>query len=305
MRRLSLFIFIFSSVFCSVSLAEIPRNLLSAELFKRDIRLPIENKILQMDQNFIKEDFGRTIKYFSNKEVRCQNDKVIRAGQEIFKIIKQTFITMDRTKEVINYYGCSKTLFFREISTTSKNGSSYELIGANNLKVYRSLKKKTGNVTVTSLYIDNQDFIKITEKSHKNYKEVFYKRFPFFLYMKINGKPFIYNHEFENAGDYRLRIYPKNRIEYYDYSAKPISLGKFQETVQFRGAASFIGAIFLDLPETKYVNSGTNNAKLLGELRNAQTFLISNTNINFVKNLINEYIKEVEDGNIVDNRRGK
>ncbi len=87
-------------------------------------------------------------------------------------------------------------------------------------------------------------------------------------------------------------------------------MAKFQKAFHMEGLTYPVMSVLVELPTTDFVSSGSKSARMLEELRNAQTWLITGgaAQINLVKILIDDYIKAVDKGMISDNRpkaRGK
>jgi hypothetical protein len=283
---------------------KIPKRLLSVDKVIDEIKMPLNNKLLQMHQNFIEETAPNIIKYTSDKISKCQLGQSVPVGENILKITKQRSKNTKLKKHITTYTGCSGQESFKEISIKYTSGNdSYEFIGPDNTSIFKTIRLKDQNQTTSQIFMNDQMVFKIIERKRNGYDEVLYKKYPFTVSLNYNGGKINFNSVQSFNGAYRLKIYPGRRVEYFDDSSQLISLANFQKQIGFRGINYFIDLALKDLPKTKFINSGNGNTKLLEELRNAQTFLISGSNIDYVKNLINEYIKEAVEGNIIDNRR--
>jgi hypothetical protein len=288
----------------SSSYGKIPRALLSMDKFIADIKLPLNNKMLQMEQNFIEKTSGNTTKFFSDRIVHCQLGQTVAIGQTILKVTKQQVTNSKLKKDIISYYGCSGQESFKEITTGYFSGkTSYELLGPNNISIFKSVREENSGRVLSLFFLNDQLIYKVIERKKTKYDEVLYKKYPFTLNMNYNGGNINFSSNEVFNGAYRLKIFSNKRIEYLDDSSKLTSLVNFQRRIGFRGVNYFVDLALMDLPKTKFISSGSGNTKMLEELRNAQTFLISGSNIEYVKNLINKYIKEAGEGNIIDNRR--
>ena len=283
---------------------KIPKRLLSVDKIIGEIKMPLNNKLLQMQQNFIEDSAPNITKYSSDKVSTCQLGHTVPAGQTILKITKQNSKNIKLEKDITTYTGCSGLESLKEISIKYTSGNdSYEFFGPNNISIFKTIRILGKEQTTSQILLNDQMVFKIIERKKNGYEEVLYKKYPFTVALNYNGGDINFNSSQSFNGAYRLKIYPGKRIEYYDDSSRLISLSKFQKQIGFRGINYFIDLALNDLPKTKFINSGSSNTKLLEELRNAQTFLISGSNIDYVKNLINQYIKEAVEGNIIDNRR--
>lgn len=258
-----------------------------------------------MKQNFIESDTGQVIKYHSNRSENCQLGEVLTPGRTILKIKKQSVIKANNyEKNITRYYGCKQVESFREIRIKYENDDlSYEFFGPDNISLFRTIRKNEGDKRVSHFFLNDQVIYKVIERKREKYEEVLFKKYPFTVNLNYNGGRINFNSSQAFNSAYRLKIYPGRRIEYYDDESKLISFNKFQQNIGFRGVSYFVDLALRDLPKTKFISSGNRNTKMLEELRNAQTFLISGNNIDYVKNLINTYIKAADEGNIIDNRR--
>lgn len=295
--RLCVFLLLLSHV---VS-AQIPRGLTSVARIREEIRIPLDNKMIQMRQNFIETPRQGVLIYSADKNIRCPNDNIVFRGEPLLRVVTNEEIhPIKRT--IKTYYGCSKNIAYREITVETKSQFRYELLGPDNLSIFSLLRSDRGASAQSEIKLLGNIVYRIQEFSRQSYLEIFYFRYPFRVNFSLNGFDLNFNRNVDESGHYIVRVFPSKRVEFFNNKGERISKGNFNQTFQFRGISYFIDAILQDLPATKFLNAGDRNQKLIQELRNAQTFLLSGTNGGYVRNLINEYIKNAEAGELIDNR---
>ncbi len=299
MKAKSFLILVFLS---STAYAEVPDNLLSSKKFRDEIQLSLKNKILQMNQNFVSTIYGQTARYTSPNSVRCKSQVTVSPNDTILEITKTSKNSESYVKEIKNYIGCSKKISFREETFSNPERESYELTGPDNVRMFKYLKIVKQNRTTTTFSIAGKDFARMVETQRDNYSTVHYHFTSRSVLLKVFNSMMSFNTSEKSTSHYWAKIYKTGFIEYYADDYQQISLATFLKNVNLEGINRIVGTLLYDLPETKFLKSGNSNAKLVNELRNAQTFLLSNTNIDYVKNLIDEYIKAAESGDISDNR---
>lgn len=281
--------------------AEIPQGLLSVDRILEEIQLPINNKILQMQQNFVETRSSSVQTFTSQDVVSCQSGLSVQPGSPILRVVTENQI-LPLKREVKTYYGCNQSQSFREIKIDTLEEFRYQLLGPDNLAIFTLLKLKSPTEIRSEIYLTNQRVYLIQERSQGGTEEFFYFRFPFQVNYNQAGFRININDTNEVSGHYLVRQYSQGFLEIFSPQGERISKAEFIRNNGFRGVNFFIDSVLQDLPETKFISSGNQNQNLINELRNAQTFLLSNTNLNYVRNLINEYIKLAEDGELQDNR---
>lgn len=300
-NKMKIFGFILLSLLSFESLADVPAGILSIQKVYEDIKLPIDNKLLQMRQNFIETPRTNTFSYSSDKDITCPNGENVSRGESLLRLVTQ-LEEQPLKRTIKTYYGCSQEVAMREMLIESATEYRYELTGPQNIPIFSLSKIQTSGESLSEILLNNQKIYRIQELKRAQYTEYFYYQNAFKLNFSLNGYNLNFDRRLDNPGKFIMRVFPNGRVEYFDPHGDRISKATFVETFQFRGINYFLDALFQDLPETKFINSGSRNQKLIAELRNAQTFLLSNTNIEYVKNLINEYIKNAQEGELIDNR---
>lgn len=283
------------------ALAQVPQGLLSVERLLEEIQLPINNKIIQMQQNFV-ETQNNTVRTFTSQEtVSCQSGISVQPGGPILRIVTESqFLPFKR--EIKTYFGCNQSQSFREVLVDAPNEYRYQLLGPDNLPIFTLIKVFSGNEVRSELQLTDQRIYLIQQRNSGDLKEFFYFRYPFQINYNRAGFQINVNDNREISGHYLVRQFANGPLEIFSPQGARVSKAEFIRNNGFRGVSFFVDSILTDLPETKFISSGNQNQRLINELRNAQTFLLSNTNINFVRNLINEYIKLAEEGELQDNR---
>ena len=295
---------VFKLFLCCISVqgvAQVPEGLLSVEKIYEEIQLPIANKILQMQQNYVETQFDTVTTYTSREAVSCQTGRTVQPGMPILRVVTESQLLPYR-REVKSYSGCNQNLSFREELIDSPDEYRYQLFGPDNESIFNLFTIKLPTEKHSEIHLTNERVYLIQEKLNNGNKEFFYYKFPFRLNFDVNGFNINFNNTTERNGYYFVRERANGILEIFSPQGVRVSKAEFIRNNGFSGINFFIEAILKDLPETRFISSGNRNQKLINELRNAQTFLLSNTNINYVRNLINEYIKLAEDGDLQDNR---
>ena len=281
--------------------AQVPDGLLSVEKIYEEIQLPINNKILQMQQNYVERSFDSTTIYTSNEKVNCQTGATVQPGMPILRIVTDSQL-LPYKKTIKSYYGCSQNLSFREVLIDSPDEYRYQLFGPKGESIFHLFTITTNFEKHSEILFTNEKIYLIQQKENSGNQEFFYYKYPFQINFDVFGFNFNINDTRETNGSYFVRKLDNGIVEIFSPQRRRISKAEFIKNNSFRGVNFFVDAVLHDLPETKFISSGNRNQKLINELRNAQTFLLSNTNLNYVRNLINEYIKLAEDGDLQDNR---
>ena len=137
--RLCVFLLLLSHV---VS-AQIPRGLTSVARIREEIRIPLDNKMIQMRQNFIETPRQGVLIYSADKNIRCPNDNIVFRGEPLLRVVTNEEIhPIKRT--IKTYYGCSKNIAYREITVETKSQFRYELLGPDNLSIFSLLRSDRG-----------------------------------------------------------------------------------------------------------------------------------------------------------------
>lgn len=254
-----------------------------------------------MQQNFIEQVRGSVTTFTSDNPVRCELGDRVAAGDDILRVITR----QEPGKKTLFYYGCRKQLSYREmfIGDQKSDFFRYDLTGPDNKNIISLIKQKSPGVVTSLIMLNDQKVYQIQAFQRAGYKEIFYSKFPFVFAIKFNGFDIQEEVRETYSGQMRLRVYPNKRVEYFNHSGEFISRGKFLEKTSFNGLDFVVGTVLKDLPATKFLNAGNRNQKLIQELLSAQSFLSSNTNIEYVRDLINRYIKNAQDGELIDNRK--
>lgn len=320
MKKIGLFFVILSF---GLRAGELPGEFFSISMYSEYFRQNIENKITQMSQNFVKVVSPGEVYFFSNSETSCQNGEKVPARQKIMSISFSKELKGQEYTESRIYKGCGGHVSFKEIlrvsgasselhtdkeifegkmdldSPESQRAMSYELKDGEGKLVFSGYFKRFGKSTSTVFKLGDSKFSTRTTDVTAQGKKVIFKAYPFEFNQSRNG----YRINFDSNGNGTLMalITDMNTI-YYNNNRERTSMANFQGSFNLGGLDIIMDSMLAELPETKFVTTGTQDAKMLEELRTAQTFLISGTQLNLVRELVEKYIKAVEEGSIVDNR---
>lgn len=305
---------------------ELPSQFTTAKSFADLVRAGLVNKIAQMDQNFIRTAGGNEVGYHHTEEVSCLNGVKASPRQKLLKISYASSFLDGHYQETRFYYGCSNTLGFRESysingvkgpvhdrseilagkmdfeSVSKSDDFSYELADGNGSPLVEIIHRKHTDRSAMVFKIGGAKVLRRQVKLLDPKKIVRYFAYPYEFSVSRNGSHFNAKSDgaFEN---YVTAIIDADNISYYGPSKERLSMAAFQALLQPPPMNLIMDMLLAELPETKFISSNAQSSKMLEELRNAQTFLISGVQLKLVRNLIEEYIKAVQEGSIVDNRK--
>ena len=305
---------------------ELPSEFITAHSYTDLFRAALVTKLAQMDQNFIRSVVGDELYYQSTKEVLCPGGKSARPGQKLLRLQYHAEVNDKLVSERRSYYGCDGNVAFTETYQITGTGIkphakadvfsgkmdfrnidqadslNYELRDGEGRAVFGVNYRKDQKMASTVFSVATSRFLRsqITQVDGK--RIVRYFSYPLEFFFSQND----YTLEAKGSAmfkNYVGAVLTSDNTWYHGPSKERVSMAQFQGLFHFHWSAPMMEALLAYFPETKFVTSGMRNSKMLEELRNAQTFLISGTQLNLVRNLVEEYIKAVQEGAIVDNRK--
>lgn len=333
MVRIALFIFSIILVGKEASASfSLPSQFFGIKRISDEFRLPIKNKLLQLRQNFIETNYKGGTRFTANSETNCPLKTVVPALSPIVKY-EYRLKTQKLNNKTITYEnrflkGCdqsqtlvekikvvgNKTYFSSNIDilsgnydfsmTDGKEELDYRMFDGFGEQVIRLYSKIENNQRISNFFLGPEKLMQIIYKKMKGKLEVRFRFYPITFAMDRNGSKFKMSIPARYEGYYKGIIYDSGAIEYFNEKGIQISLADFQKRFGLEGVSYIMNSILIELPETKFVNSGNQSARLIEELRNAQNWLIQGgpAQLNLVRNLVEEYLKASQNGLLVDKR---
>ena len=267
-----------------------------------------------MNQNYVFDINKNSVIYKSNSKVFCNTGNIVEKKEVILKVLISQNIKNKMVRESRKYFGCSGFVSFTEIFkfkqsdnniqgdlqnylTKKINFFEYQLVGPSN-EIFVNFKLAD---KYQGLWFLSQRVLTIKQTKTKFFTSNKYSFFPYNLEFAIFNSKLKFSRSY-----FRDRFISGKkshlRFEFFNSKSEPISFSSFQNKLQFNFVKDISKELLIDLPKTSFVSSGNQNVKLLNELRNAQAYLDSNTNIDFVRNLILQYIDAATKNRIIDNR---
>jgi len=335
----SIFILLIASTWSLQVLAtkQLPPSLKSATSIANEFRLGITNKLIQMRQNFIEKRINNGAVFYSNKNVVCPLGVKVQKQENLVKYTFSNKVSgagpKKRNSEVRRFFGCADTVSFVEtiVSTGERpevhsrseiltgkinfqmgeleQSKDYKIKDGKGVQIFRihQEKSRNGNRSTTWFYIGLECILKIVQDDKSLFSILKYHFFSILLELDRNGFAFSMNIPSRHDGAYTVKVNENSFIEYFNDKSQRIPMAKFQEAFFMESLDFPVVSVLVELPKTGFISTGSESARMLEELRNAQAWLLigGETQINLVKLLVDEYIKAVDKGSISDNRPNK
>ena len=274
-----------------MALGKIPTGLISYEQTYAELNLPIENKLTHMRQNYIEYKYNS---FKSANDEYCQSHRVVPKDNPILRV-KETYIDSNR---IVKYFTCAG---FPTLITLDYSSEEQKIFSLKNQSGDQIIKI-TDDESQSLFYLGGQLYLKIQKRLHSNENVYEYISYPIDIKLHFGKRTRHITRSRLFEGKYKIIQNKDGHYNYRDSNNQLIAYKDFQNTVNIKNLPNIVNALLMDLPKTKFVTSGSQNKEFLKELRNAQGYLLSNSNLEYVKNLIKTYIDEAQKGNILDNR---
>jgi hypothetical protein len=313
----------------------VPDHMLGVKKIMKDFRKPIQDKLLQMRQNFIERSYKNGTRFISNEKVVCPFGVEIAPKESIVTYTYTTDVTKDEVTNKITTVqnrllrGCAKKDTIQErikivgnkaylqdhqdvmqgklqlqMGKGAKELVDYRMLDSQGVQVMRIYSKISDTKRITNFYFGDQKFIQITYIKNKTNLDLRYRFYN--MDFNINRNGFVYSEAIPARTDnfFRAIVHDNGAIEYFNDKGIQVSLASFQKNFQLNGISWIMDSILIELPVTDFVSTGGDSARLKEELRNAQTWLIGGNpaQLNLVRNLIEEYLQAVDKGLLIDKR---
>jgi hypothetical protein len=327
-----LFLLLFSLGFAGEA-PTLPRAIPGVNEIIQELRAPLKTKLGDLGKNYIATRGENSLGLKSHMPVVC-NGKVVAAGLELARLSYRSKRNGDELFERGGYVGCNESESFieevisigagakpmefdlflkgeREADLTPGVSSRlYRLKNGEGEEIFRSLVQKKGDEILSQFYFREQLFLAMNKKLSPNEARVTITYHGFNArYSRGNSNWSMNRGMFPTPNVAIVKGAPHFEEVYLNSSGERISLTSFLES--FNGLAmesvllttgKIVSAHLTELPPTEAVSSGTRSQRILNEMRLILVKLISNTEINFVRLYIQEFIAAIEQGKIIDNR---
>lgn len=329
--RLVLFIFLFSNLAKAESVP-LPSSVLGVNEIVEEFRGTLKNKIVALGKNYISQVSDKTIIFKNSEDTKCNG--VLLPKDSAVSSFKLNFnLKDDELNEKVIYSGCSEISLVEDVVTRGinlkpitfndfirgnrsfdlKDNETFKLYKVSNLEgdeIFKVMLEKSGNSRFESYFYLGQKFLTINfEFNTSSTKAIFtaysyqatYKRKHGTWSSRSNYSPYSFTVVVDKMAS--------DQVAYYDQNRNRISLSNFLSLFNMYildSTLSNLQSIFdyhtYYFPSTEVTKSGAASQRLLEELRVNQSRLLTNTELNLVRNFIQDLINATESGFIQDNR---
>lgn len=332
MKLLSLlFIFSLTPAFGQV----LPKKVFKIDDIIKEFRGPLELKISELQKNYIAHKNGLNASFKSHEETTCSWVKA-PAGETLAKIQMTVKVSEERLTESVFYTGCNSQLNLKELVVTTgtelkpisekqlfegqrsfalkKNEQSrlYSLRAWDDQELFRLTLRRVGKGQVAEFFIREQRFMNMTIASDSESNRVTYTFYPYDIKYKRKHSSWSINRgratyslsAIKNTGPDSREFYLNSTFEEISGSTFQVFFGYSVLQSSIARLSSFIKWHLFIFPSTEFAASGVQSSRFLDELRLTFTRLLSNTDLNLVRNLVQSYIRLIEEGviKIIDSR---
>lgn len=309
----------------------LPTSILGIDDVITEFRTQWATKLVDLGKNYISTINPDSVYYTDSKAITC-NNVINNPGERLAGIKYLSDKKDNELYEKVIYQGCNReTALVEEVVTKGTNlepakfsdllkgKRTFDLKDNETFRSYRILNEvseavfsvqieKVGNNKYVNYSILGQKFLSMIYEYTPTATNVVVS---YYGYSVNYVRKFWRRNSTMNITNFTNKIFAKKSemVVYLDGDGKAVSLTNFTNTfndVILQGALDMITSIIeyhtYYFPETEATKSGNQNQRFLEQLRGAQTRLLTNTEINLVKNLLQEFINAAELGQIVDNR---
>ncbi|MFT6071456.1 MAG: hypothetical protein ACJAT2_001635 [Bacteriovoracaceae bacterium] len=313
----------------------LPKKAFKIDDIIKEFRGAFELKISELQRNYITHKNGRNASFKSHEDTQCGWQSA-QAGDSLAKIQMSIHRDDSSLTESIFYTGCAGQLNLKEIVVT--NGSDlnpiserelfegkrkfdllaneqsryYSLRAWDDQEIFRLTLRRLNNGKVAEFFIRGQRFMNMTIAIEEGTTRVSYTLYPYtFKYIRPD-QSWSVNRSLPTHTLTAVRnTNGASKDQYFNSTYKEISSSSFQSYFSYSVLESSLARIstyikwhLFVFPSTEFTSSGAQSSRFLDELRLTFTRLLSNTDINLVRNLIQSYILAIEEGviKIIDSR---
>ena len=312
----------------------LPKDIFFIDDFIEVFRGSFRTKISELNSNYIPYLNNGMISLTSSENVRCKHQSY-SPGTPLSKLHFSSRLKGKSLIETATYWGCNEAINLREVVITNgenlkpipfqqfKNGVRkldiqspdiksryYQITNEHNEELFSLYILKNKLSKSAEFKVAGQKFYTINTNYLPNQTNLTYTFFGHTLTYSVGGSTWKSVNEY---GVWSIQVVAKRdrEPEYFDPGRNLISLKRFQDyfgwgTAQpSRSLADFIKKHNTFFPKTEFTSvGGGDNKRILTELQQIFTRLLNGTELNLVRNKIQEYIKAINEGKlkISDNR---
>ncbi len=311
----------------------LPSSVLGVDDIIEEFRGQLSTKFNDLGKNYITRIVDQSVSFLSTNPYSCNG--VVNNPNAVLTTLQYFYKKTDtELVEKSKYTGCNGEIsLVEDVVTRGTNlnplkfsdfirgkrsfdladGENYRLYQATNSdgeEIFKVLIQKNNNSKLVQFFITGQKFLTM------NYD---YAQDSTRLTLTFYGFNVTYARKYASWNmkmdftPYKSTVYVSknsgNQAVYLDNDGKQISLLNFLNgfTNQIMNTPiKLLYGIFAYhnyyFPETQATQTGAQSQKMLEELRIAQNRLLTNTELNLVKMLLQDYINALEKGLIIDNR---
>lgn len=332
-------IFIFAFLFINLNLraenVPLPSSVLGIDEIIEEFRGTLTSKVVALGKNYITQTADHIIIFKNSSDLNCNGTKIPKGNAITSFKYNSTFA--DEGKELNEkalYVGCSgeyafvediisrgsnlKPLSFNDFirgkrSFDLKENESfrlYRISNNENEEIFKVVIEKMGNGKIADFYYLGQKFLNINYSYNTSSTRAIFTAYSYnATYLRKYGKWTSKSNYSPVTFSVFVNQMSKDQVQYYDSSMNLLSLNNFLGLMNdyllnstLSNLRSIVEYHTYYFPNTETTSSGAASQKLLEELRIAQSRLLTNTELNLVRNFIQELINATELGQITDNR---
>jgi hypothetical protein len=309
----------------------LPASVSGVDEIVSEFRTLLVTKITDLGKNYISTLGNNTIIFTSSAAVNC-NGSINQIGERLGSLLYDTKQSAGELSERVVYTGCDSSISLIE-DVVTRGRDLLPLPFSDIIKGKRTLELKDNETYRYYKFsnVEGDEIFSVVMEKKETSKQVNY----FYLGQKFLSVNFDYQPDSTRAvftyygysGKYVRKhstwttrnefttfsntiIAKKNQfVIYLGDAGNAISLSTFMNTFNstiIDRPAATLGYIFdyhtYYFPKTESTKTGNQSQRFIDELRVAQNRLLTNTEINLVKNLLKDFINAAELGQIIDNR---
>lgn len=325
-------------LFSTIARAEnvpLPSSVLGVDEIIEEFRGTLKSKIVDLGKNYISQTSDHIIVFKNSADINCNGNKIAK-GNPITSLRYNSTYNDDgkELNEKALYVGCSGEYAFVEDVITrgtnlkpitfndfirgkrtfdlkdNENSRLYRVSNNENEEIFKVIIEKLGNGKIADFYYLGQKFLSINYNYSTSSTRAIFTAYSYnATYVRKYGKWSSRSNYSPVSFSVFVNQMSKDQVQYYDGSLNLLSLNNFLGLMNdylLNSTLSSLRSIFeyhtYYFPSTETTSSGAASQKLLEELRIAQSRLLTNTELNLVRNFIQELINATEAGQISDNR---
>jgi len=331
-----LFFFIAINIFPPYAFARPPAGIYLLDELVFEFRGELERKIKELSENYIAQEGNNTLIFTSHETVECAHSQ-ISSGHPLAKLQYLFELKDESLIERGQYTDCFNAVTLKEITITKgsnltpltfeqfkkgqrpiglKEGElqrQYILQNGEGIELFSLFTVKTSDGENTILSLLGNRFCNIRKIKQTEREAYYITYYPYSFTYSLPYQSWGVTREFSTYKNSIVQRPNSSDFDYLGASNQRISRQSFQNTFSnmvlggaFNSLKQFLSYHLYTMPSTDFTSAGTQNSRMLDELRMAYIQLLSNTSINLVQNLVKNYIDAIEKGQIrIDDRRPK